>query len=231
MREIRKSTFREIKASFGRFMAIFAIIALGVGFFAGLKVTKEGMTATVKDYLHRYSFYDFRLLSTLGFEQKQVDSLYAALDVQAVEGAVSFDILYRLEDGRQGAVKAHSVTEQVNTLKVTAGRLPRSGSECVVDSNLLGKSAIGATITLSEDNKEEDLEHFAEREYTIVGIVRSPLYLQYERGNTSLGTGRLDGFIYLLPEGFDVDYFTEIYVKFEQKHDLYRLRLRTPRWR
>ena len=65
MREIRKSTFREIKASFGRFMAIFAIIALGVGFFAGLKVTKEGMTATVKDYLHRYSFYDFRLLSTL----------------------------------------------------------------------------------------------------------------------------------------------------------------------
>ena len=221
MREIRKSTFREIRASFGRFMAIFAIIALGVGFFAGLKVTKEGMTATVKDYLHRYSFYDFRLLSTLGFEQKQVDSLYAALDVQAVEGAVSFDILYRLEDGRQGAVKAHSVTEQVNTLKVMAGRLPRSGSECVVDSNLLGKSAIGATITLSEDNEEEDLEHFAEREYTIVGIVRSPLYLQYERGNTSLGTGRLDGFIYLLPEGFDVDYFTEIYVKFEQNHDLY----------
>lgn len=221
MREIRKSTFREIKASFGRFMAIFAIIALGVGFFAGLKVTREGMTATVKDYLHRYSFYDFRLLSTLGFEQKQVDSLYAELDVEAVEGAVSFDILYRLEDGRQGAVKAHSVTEQVNRLKIMAGRMPRNGSECVVDSNLLGKASIGGKITLSEDNAKEDLEYFAQREYTIVGIVRSPLYLQYERGNTSLGTGRLDGFIYLLPEGFDVDYFTEIYVKFEQNYDLY----------
>ena len=221
MREIRKSTFREIKASFGRFMAIFAIIALGVGFFAGLKVTREGMVSTVKDYLDRYAFYDFRLISTMGFEQKQVDALFAEMDVQAAEGAISFDVLYRFKDGRQGAIKAHSVTEEVNTLKLVAGRMPRSAGECVVDSNLAGKSAIGENLMLSEDNEEEDLEHFAAGEYTIVGIVQSPLYLQYERGNTSLGTGRLDGYMYLLPEGFNVDYFTEIYVKFEQNFDLY----------
>ena len=221
MREIRKSTFREIKASFGRFMAIFAIIALGVGFFAGLKVTREGMVSTVKDYLDRYAFYDFRLISTMGFEQKQVDALFAEMDVQAAEGAISFDVLYRFKDGRQGAIKAHSVTEEVNTLKLVAGRMPRSAGECVVDSNLAGKSAIGENLMLSEDNEEEDLEHFAAGEYTIVGIVQSPLYLQYERGNTSLGTGRLDGYMYLLPEGFNVDYFTEIYVKFDQNFDLY----------
>lgn len=218
---IGKSTFREIKSSFGRFMAIFAIIALGVGFFAGLKVTKQGMTATVQDYLDRHAFFDYRLLSTMGFEQEDVEAFALAEGVEAAEGAVSFDIVYQLEDGRQGVAKTHSVTLRLNTLKLMAGRLPENGSECVADSNLFGESAIGSVIRLSEDNDEEDLEHFAYREYTVVGIARSPLYIQYERGNTSLGTGRVDGYLYLSGDGFDVDYFTEVYVRFDQENGFY----------
>ena len=218
---IGKSTFREIKSSFGRFLAIFAIIALGVGFFAGLKVTKQGMMATVQDYLDRHAFFDYRLLSTMGFEQEDVDGFAGAQWVEAAEGAVSFDIVYRLEDGKQGVAKTHSVTERLNTLKLMAGRMPQGAQECVADSNLFGESAIGSVIYLSEDNEAEDLEHFAYREYTIVGIVRSPLYIQYERGNTSLGTGRVDGYLYLSGEGFAVDYFTEVYVRFSQEHGLY----------
>lgn len=221
MKGIRKTTFREIKSSFGRFLAIFAIIALGVGFFAGLKVTKEAMVETVTDYLNRHGFYDFHLISTLGFDQENVDMLAAARDVEAAEGSVSFDVLYRLEDGSQGVVKAYSVTDSVNTLKLVSGRLPEQSGECVADSANFGKSAIGSKIYLSEDNSEENLEHFTHREYTIVGLVQSPLYLQYERGNTSLGTGRLNGFLYLDSSGFDTDYFTEIYVRFNQEYDLY----------
>lgn len=221
MREIRRSTFREIKSSFGRFMAIFAIIALGVGFFAGLKVTRPGITASVEEYLEKYSFYDYRLLSTLGFEQEDVDFLAAGEDVEAAEGAVSFDVLYRLEDGSQGAVKTYSLPQRLNTLKLVWGRMPEAEGECAADSNLFGKSDLGGRIWLSEDNKEEDLEHFSCREYEIVGIVQSPLYLQYERGNTSLGTGRLDGYLYLTEDGYDVDYFTDIYVKFSGDFGLY----------
>ncbi len=218
---IGKSTFREIKSSFGRFMAIFAIIALGVGFFAGLKVTREGMAATVRDYLDRHAFFDYRILSTLGFEQEDVDFLVSGQSAEAAEGAVSFDIIYKLEDGKQGVAKTHSVTDRLNTLKLMAGRMPENGRECVADSNLFGESAIGSVISLSEDNEKEDLEHFAHREYTIVGIARSPLYIQYERGNTSLGAGRVDCYLYLAPEGYDVDYFTEVYVRFSQDYDLY----------
>lgn len=221
MREIRKTTFREIKSSLGRFMAIFAIIALGVGFFAGLKVTKEAMLATVRDYLNHYGFYDFRLVSTLGFDQENVDAFARQKDVEAAEGSLSFDILYRLEDGSQGAVKAYSITEELNTLKLVSGRMPQEANECVADSGMFGKSDIGSTIYLSQDNAEEDLEHFACSEYTVVGLVQSPLYLQYERGNTSLGTGRLAGFICLMPDGFETDFFTEIYIKFSHNYDLY----------
>ena len=216
---LRKSTFREIWSSLGRFMAIFAIIALGVGFYAGLTVAKKAMLATVKDYLNQHAFYDFRLISALGFDEESVE--YLADGASAVEGAVSFDVLYHLGDGGQGVVKAYSITEQVNTLKLISGRMPQTQDECLVDSKLLGESAVGSRLYLSEDNEEEDLEHFAHTAYTIVGVVQSPLYLQYERGNTSLGTGRLDGFVYLPRDGFSVDYDTEIYVWFDQEYDLY----------
>ncbi len=216
---LRKSTFREIWSSLGRFMAIFAIIALGVGFFAGLTVTKEAMLVTVKEYLNQHAFYDFCLISTLGFDEESAEQLKDA--AAAAEGAVSFDVLYHFGDGGQGVIKAYSITEHVNTLKLLSGRMPQAGNECLVDSKLLEASALGSLLYLSEENEEEDLEHFANTAYTIVGIVQSPLYLQYERGNTSLGTGRLDGFVYLPRDGFDVDYDTEIYVWFDQEYDLY----------
>ena len=221
MREIRRSTFREIGSSFGRFMAIFAIIALGVGFFSGLKVAKEAMVTTVKGYLDEHAFYDLRLLSTLGFEEEDVEGFRGEADVECAEGSFSMDVLYRLEDGKQGAVKAYSLTSQVNTVKLVAGRLPESADECVVDSNMFGEDAVGTTLALSEENDQDTLDSFQSESYRIVGLVQSPLYIQYERGNTSLGTGRLSGFIYLMPEGFNLDVYTEVYVRFQQDNPLY----------
>lgn len=213
MRGIWKSTFREIKSGFGRFMAILAIVALGVGFFAGLKVTTESMKVSVGDYLNRHAFYDFRLLSTLGFEQEDVEYLDSQGECVA-EGALSYDVIYDSVDGNRAVLKIHSLTEKVNTLKLISGRMPEAANECVVDSNLFGESAIGSTIVLSKDNEEDTLDSFAHHEYTIVGTVYSPLYIQFERGNTSIGSGRISGFAYVPAEAFDVDYFTEIYVRF-----------------
>ncbi len=216
-----KTTFREIRSSFGRFFAIFAIIALGVGFFAGLKVTKGAITDTVEGYLDKHGFYDLRLLSTLGFEQEDVDFFAAREDVEAAEGGLSFDVIYRTEDGNQGVARTYSLTEKLNTVKLVAGRLPSQSNECVADSAIFGEGSIGSTLYISEDNAEEDKEHFAHDAYKIVGIVQSPLYLQYERGNTSLGNGRLDGFLCLRQDGYDADYYTDVYVKFNQENALY----------
>ena len=73
---IVKSTFREIKSTFGRYLAIIMIIALGVGFFAGLKVTRPAMLKTGQKYLSEADMYDFRLLSTLGYTDKEVEEFY-----------------------------------------------------------------------------------------------------------------------------------------------------------
>ena len=71
---MRRLLFREIRRNPGRFFAIMAIIALGVGFFAGLKVTETAMLKTGQDYLEEQKFYHFRLLSTLGLTQEDVDA-------------------------------------------------------------------------------------------------------------------------------------------------------------
>uniref|UniRef100_UPI004055A055 FtsX-like permease family protein n=1 Tax=Acetatifactor sp. TaxID=1872090 RepID=UPI004055A055 len=220
-RTIWKSTFREMKQSFGRFFAILAIVALGVAFYAGLTVTKSAMVQTTQKYLDEQNFYDYRLLSTMGFRQEEADSLQEKEGVESVEGAISFDIICQGESGNDMVLKAHSITEQVNRLKLLYGRMPESADECVVDADLYSKDAIGRTIKISENNEEGDFENFEYKEYTIVGIAQSPLYIQFERGNTSLGAGKLSGFFYIPKDGFTLDFFTELYVKFTDDFALY----------
>ena len=61
-----KLTLREIRRSLGRFLAIAAIVALGVGFFCGLRLTKTAMVRTLDAYAEAQQMYDFRLVSTIG---------------------------------------------------------------------------------------------------------------------------------------------------------------------
>ncbi len=218
---MRKTTLREIRQSFGRYSAILAIVALGVGFFSGLKVTKDAMMVSTEEYLQKHQLFDYRLLSTLGFEEEDVEALSQKEDVRAVTGAMSADIICENAQGSDMVIKAHSLTDNINGVEVLAGRMPQSADECVVDSNLFSESAVGSKIVLSESNEQEDLDNFAYREYTITGIVQSSYYIQFERGNTSLGNGRISGFIYLLPEGFRMEYYTEIFVKFDEDYGIY----------
>ena len=70
-----KSVLRTIKKSFGRYLAILAIIALGVGFFSGLRVSETAMIKTADDYLNELNLYDVRQISTLGLTDEDVDAL------------------------------------------------------------------------------------------------------------------------------------------------------------
>ncbi len=218
---MKKTTIREIKHSFGRYFAILAIVALGVGFFTGLKVTKKAMTISADRYLTDGQLYDFRLLSTLGFEASDVDTLMEKEDVRSVEGAVFADIIYVDANHNDTVIKAHSLTEDINQVILTAGRMPKEPDECVVDALVFTEDAIGTTLQLSENNSDDDLDKFSYKEYTITGIVKSPSYIQFERGNTSIGNGKINGFMYLKREGFSMDIDTEIYVKFDKDYRIY----------
>ncbi|MBD5395742.1 MAG: FtsX-like permease family protein [Lachnospiraceae bacterium] len=216
-----KTTIREIKGNLGRYMAILAIVMLGVGLFAGLRATTPAMIATENTYLLQQNFFDFRLLSTIGFTEDDVQELKGFSEIADVEGAISIDALCIMGEGNESVYKIHTVPETINRIVITDGRMPETADECVVDYALYGESAVGSQITVTDSNLEDTLEMFGTRTFTVVGVARSPYYINFERGTTSIGDGKITAFLYVPKEAFDCDYLTEIYVTLKQKYDVY----------
>ena len=216
-----KSVLRSIRGSLGRYLAILAIIALGVGFFAGLRVTEPSILKTADAYIDELSLYDFRLVSTLGFTDEDV-AAFAELDgVEAARGSVSADFIYVAEDGSEAVRHAHMLTEGVNGLDLVSGRLPESADECVLDAKYADESKLGTKIVLSDSNSQETFDTFAYNEYTVVGLCDAVTYMNFERGSTSLGNGSVSSYIYLLPEGFSTEYYTEIFLTIPAAGEIY----------
>ena len=127
IKTLLRSAFREIRQSMGRYLAILAIVGLGVGFFAGLRICQPDMMATGRDYLDRQAMFDFQLLSTLGFTQEDVDAFAGMEGVAQARGAVSADFLTEIDPGQEAVVKAHSLTEDINVPQRVPGRRPVPG--------------------------------------------------------------------------------------------------------
>jgi len=211
----RKNRRREVRHTLGRYLAILMIVALGVGFFAGLKVTQRAMVDTGDAYVHENAMYDEQLLSTVGVTDEEAEVIAALDGVASAEGAISEDFLAAMDDGVSYVLAAHSITETVNLLSLTAGRMPEAADECVADARAFDKRDIGRTFTVSQENDEDTIDAFACSQYTIVGIVNSVSYLNLERGTTRLAGGKIDAFVYLPKDGFQLDYDTELYVRID----------------
>ena len=220
-RSIIKLTKREIRSSLGRYLAIFAIIALGAGLFVGLRLSRPDFLETYNNYTHETNFYDFRLVSTLGLTDDDLAEVKKLDGVKLAEGAVGADFLFNTADEDNLIMMAQSIPENVNQIKLKAGRMPEKANECLADPDMYSKDDIGSTIKLSKDNSEQTFDTFAYDEYTIVGLADSVLYINMERGSSTLGNGSVKGYIYIPADGFSTDYYTDIYVCVESEGYVY----------
>ena len=220
-RSIIKLTKREIRSSLGRYLAIFAIIALGAGLFVGLRLSRPDFLETYNNYTNKTNFYDFRLVSTLGLTDEDLSEVKKLDGVKLAEGAVGADFLFNTADEDNLIMMAQSMPENVNQIKLKAGRMPEKANECLADPDMYSKDDIGSTIKLSKDNSEQTFDTFAYDEYTIVGLADSVLYINMERGSSTLGNGSVKGYIYIPADGFSTDYYTDIYVCVESEGYVY----------
>ena len=204
----RKSNLRQIRMSLGRYLAILAIVALGIGFFAGLKAAQPSMLRTGEGYLRETNFYDYRLISTLGLTAGDVTAFSEQAGVAAAEGGFSADFTAEADE-RELTLKALTLPQQVNVPKLIGGRMPERAGECLADADRFSEEDLGATLRVT---KTAPADAFTVQELTVVGLCESPLYLGVDRGTTSLGGGSLNGFVLLPAESFAPDYFTEIYL-------------------
>lgn len=215
-----KMLLRSIKGSLGRYLAIVAIIALGVGFYAGLQSSQPAMLETADSYMHDQRMYDFQLMSTLGLTGGDVAAFKQLEGVEYAEGAYFADALAVL-GSHEEPYRFMSITETVCTPYLTEGRMPENANECLGDAGAFSSDDIGRRISISDLNDEDTLGFFAEREFTIVGLAKSPRYISHDRGSTSLGSGTLSGFVLLTAEAFDQEVYQEILLYCDLPGEMY----------
>ena len=76
------------------------------------------MIDTADLYLREYALYDEKLMTTIGVDETEVEAIAAMDGVLAAEGSVSMDVIAQLNEGTY-VLAAHSITTEVNRLKVT----------------------------------------------------------------------------------------------------------------
>lgn len=210
---MRKDFWREIKHTRSRFFSIMILVALSVAFLSGLKATAPDMKRTGDDYLDSLHLADIQVLSTLGLTDDDITSLRAQDKVEDAEGEYVIDA-FASSDSLDAVVKVLSLTGRgINEVLLRDGRMPERADECVVEENMLSlmSISIGDTITLTPGDDLSDA--LAQDTYTVVGTVRSPVYLAVERGTSTLGSGTVKAYLYLPREAFTLDYYTAAYVR------------------
>ena len=220
-KSLLKNTFREIKNSKARFISIMAIIALGVGFFAGIKATVPSMYNLAENYYKEQNLMDYRLVATVGFDEDDIKAVEKTEGVSAVMPSYFCDAQITAENGGN-VVRLISVPEkygdnsELNTLVLQEGRLPEKPDEILVEHDSISgtKYKVGDKITFSKEAGDNDLtEQLEYLEYTVVGTVNSPLYISYQRGTTSIGNSKISEYMYIGQESFKTERYTELYVK------------------
>ena len=210
---MKKDFWREIKHTKSRFFSIMILVALSVAFLSGLKATAPDMKQTGDNYLDSLHLADIQVLSTLGLTEDDIDALRAQDGIENAEGEYVIDA-FADSGSAEAVVKVLSLSEAgINDVLLCEGRLPARADECVVEENMLEllDISIGDTITLEPDSKLDDA--LAGEEYTVVGTIRSPVYIAVERGTSTIGSGTVKAYLYLPREAFTLDYYTAAYAR------------------
>ncbi len=217
-KNLQQSIFR----SLGRYLAIMAIIALGASIFVGLRMTKADMVATGQRYIRSQKMVDFRLISTYGWAEDQVEKARSLEQAADAEGQIYMDLIMNREaSDSEGVFRVYSIPERINLPVLVAGRMPENAGECLADGYHNEESVIGSRFFVSDGNEEDSLDSLNCREFTVVGLVSTPLYMDMNRGTTTVGNGSIDNYLLVPQDAFDVDYYTEIQLTLPGEHEIY----------
>ena len=219
---MRKNLTQSIRRSLGRYIAIVAIIALGAAIFVGLLMTKSDMVATGQKHMDEHDMFDLRLLNSYGWDLEHLDAVKEMPGLEHVEGVMYTDVIVNINDSTDELVyRVYAMPEQVNRFALMGGRMPEQSDECLADGYHMDDSILGQKITVTETNSEDTVDSLKHKTYTVVGYVASPLYMDMNRGTTSVGSGSLSNYIIVPRDALDLDYYAEINVTLPGQYKIY----------
>lgn len=217
MKALHKDFWMEIRKSKARFISIFLIVALGVAFFSGIQAASPDMRFSGDAYYDEALLMDLKVVGTLGLTEDDVEALKKIEGVESAEGAYGTDVICG-EGEDQKVLHVESLNKSVNQIKAKKGKIPEKKGEIFLDREYA--FARGYEVGDSIKLKQEEEGLLLEENYTVCGIGTSPLYISFNRGNTTLGSGEISGFAYVTPENFDQEVYTQIYLRFHGSEEL-----------
>lgn len=211
-----KNNLKSIHKTKRRFISILVMAFLGVGFFSGLVATSPDMLDSLDKYADSSNLYDINIMSTLGLTDDDITALQALDRVENAYGIQTKDSISKIDD-KESICKVIEYNEKVNTPVIVAGRNIENENECLIDPAVVrtGEGTeryIGKKIVLeNNDLDSDDKPIFTKKEFEIVGIAETPVYISNERGNTSIGNGTVSFYIFT-KDVINMDYYTGVYV-------------------
>lgn len=228
-RTYRKNILRTVRASLSRFLAIFAIVALGVGFLSGLLASPVDMRLSADDYCRALNLYDIKIQATQGLTEGDLNAVRSTEGVGAVMPAYDMDLMLKSQTGKTLTTRLMSIPgdgveeeDKLNDLVLVDGRMPSAPDEIVVGltKDFSGdRPQVGDILTVSADN-EESISDALPDSFTVVGTVRSAAYFSVETEYTNVGTGTIALFAYANDSAFEMDYYTTFYIAVDGAREL-----------
>lgn len=221
-KSIFKNAIRQIKLSNKRFIFLIFTIALGIGFYVGIKTTPVSMENMAKDYYENTNLMDLKIVSNSGFSKSDIEEFKKIKEVKGVMLVKTLDTIATSKD-KDFTIRLYSISKDrskknddyINRLILTSGRYPSTINEGLVEETFLKDNnlKIGDLVSLMP----EDKTNLRAKKIKIVGTVKNSYYSYNELKTTSLENKKIDYYMYIEENNFNTSYYTEGYITFKKK--------------
>ena len=228
-RSFIKEILRDFLRNKSRFFSIVAIVALGAGFFGGIKATSIDMKQSIDAYYKENNLMDMRVMSALGLTDDDVQAISSLEGVKKAAGAYQYDTIIfppnpeDSNDTGEHVVRIRSITDEINQSVLVEGRMPDAANEAVLvlNDSIPPSCVIGDTVTVNTQSDPEAENALDETSFQIVGYVKNPLYLSILSNSTTKGSGKVSSFLFARPEAFSMEAYTELYLTTDFSDELF----------
>lgn len=179
MRAFGKTVARTVKSNFARFLAITAIITIGVSFVSGLGALSPKVRSTFDNSLRTHNVADIivKAQTADGLSKGTQADIAAA---PCVADTVAFSMLeFDKGDTAERCYVLPAFDTTVNKPELLEGEFPTASGQCVVErsSDTIAETAIGDAVTITLTNEYPIIGKVEiPIELTVVGIVANPLF-------------------------------------------------------
>lgn len=228
MKVMIKEFIRSLKKNLTRFLSILFIIALGVGFFAGINATKPDMIKSAAKYYNDNNLMDLRSMNPLGYSPADIARLEQVQGIERMQPSYTKD-LFLIKDETKLVTRLYSMdlenyarADTLNKVILKEGRLPEKSGEIVLARGqyLDMDIALGETVRFGEDEGKDITEVVKDQDYTVVGFIESPLYISFDREYTNIGNGQIVTYVYVPAEDFTLEEPSEYFFAVSGARDL-----------